>query len=608
MKITSPFSSISRSILRQTFARTASPVALLATLVLPISSLLAQPAKFTSARDLTGSLEAVATVHVGELAKTRSNADVSAAGVETKLFPILRPPIRNSGPVISRVPSTPRAETATPAAAPAVFRGFTGLTHLDQRNARNGNQFSVEPPDQALAVGNGFVLEAINSALNVYSTNGVQKLHRPLALTEFFGLPAAIDRTTGAQGVFVGDVVSLFDTDTNRWFVLAWAQLNKSDGTPLRQSRIFLGVSKTSDPTGVFTIYTLDTTDASDPDGGGPRVPDFPHIGLDRHGFFISVNEFAILPDGSLGGLIDAAIFAISKQDLVTGSGGAHPGVTRFSLPFNTGFEFTVFPANTPPGSSPFVANGGAEFFVSAHFVNNTEHSLAVWALTNTQSLDTIPVLGLQEVAVNTQAYNFPSKPVDQKDGFRPLGASLNEPLETLDSGDYRVLSVAYSAGRLWATLGSEVTDGHGAQRMAAAYFALSPKIVGGKLSAKVFTQGVISETGVNLLRPAIAVNAQNKGGIVFTLVGPNDFPSSAFVPISEVTVGPINIARAGNEPEDGFTGYVAFGGSGTARWGDYSAAGVDSDGSIWMGTEYVPDLARTSLANWSTYITRLQP
>jgi len=602
MKLTSPFLSIIRPA-NQSFARKTSCLAILVALVLPISSLLAESAQFTN-RDFTSSVESVTTVNVSELAKTRPSADVSTIGPEINRngHPMLRPPVQNTGPVFSRVPSTPRAEAST--AAAISFRGFNGLTHLDQRNARNGNQFSVEPPDQALAVGNGFVLEAINTALNVYDTNGIQKLARPLALTEFFGLPASINRTTGKFGVFAGDVVSLFDPETSRWFVLAFADLNKSDGTPLAQSRIFLGVSQTSDPRGVFTIYTLNTTDANDPDGAGPRIPDFPHIGLDHFGFFISVNEFSF----ATFGFIDAAIFAISKQALITGSGGTHPGVTRIALPFQTGFEFTVFPANTPPGSSFFTGNGGVEFFVSSQFVSNTEHSLSVWALTNTKSLDTIPALGLQRDRVSTQAYNFPTQSVEQKDGFRPLGASLNEPLETLDSGDFRVLSVVFSAGRLWATLGTEVTDGNGDQRMAAAFFALSPQIVGGTLSASVITQGVISETGASLLRPAIAVNAQNKGGMVFTLVGPNDFPSSAFVPIDDVTVGPINIARAGNEPEDGFSGYAAFGGNGTARWGDYSAAGVDSDGSIWMATEYIPDLARTFFANWSTYITRFQP
>ena len=114
-------------------------------------------------------------------------------------------------------------------------------------------------------------------------------------------------------------------------------------------------------------------------------------------------------------------------------------------------------------------------------------------------------------------------------------------------------------------------------------------------------------QPGANLLYPAIAVNAQQRGGIVFTLVGPKDYPSAAFAPVRNNTAGAVQIARAGNEPEDGFSGYPEFGGNLVARWGDYSAATVDTDGVIWMATEYTPDIARTPLANWCTYIIRLQ-
>src|SRR5207247_5354028 len=125
----------------------------------------------------------------------------------------LRPPIRDTGPVVDRVPAAPAAAAAAPTPS---FRGFTGLTHLQQRTARNGNQFSTEPPDQGLAVGTGFVLEAVNSALNVYNTSGIQLLVRPLALSEFFGLPPGITRTTGFNGVFPRDVVCLFHPETQR--------------------------------------------------------------------------------------------------------------------------------------------------------------------------------------------------------------------------------------------------------------------------------------------------------------------------------------------------------------------------------------------------------
>ncbi len=584
-----------------------------ALIVLPACVLIAQgtppltkPGKYTG-RNISGELVRDSSVNISDLASAPT-AQASSAGAEIRPHrgDALRPPIRDTGPVVDRAPATPAAAAAAPTPS---FRGFTGLTHLQQRTARNGNQFSTEPPDQGLAVGNGFVLEAINSALNVYDTNGIQQLLRPVALSEFFGLPPGINRTTGFFGVFPGDVSCLFDPETQRWFVVAWAQLNTATDVPLQQSRLYLAVSQTSDPTGAYLIYTLNTTLAKDPDQGGPRVPDFPHFAVDHNGLYISFNEFNITPEGNLDGFIDAAIVAVSKNDLIDGNGGTFPRVVRFPLPFSSGFEFTVFPAYTPPGGGPLLANGGTQFFVSSHFVTNNEHTMAVWALTNTSSLDSAnPNLDLRAVVVETQPYHFPTTGAVQKKGFHPLGESLGEPVEKLDPGDFRTISATYSSGRLWSTLTSQMLDAQGVPRFVSEYFAFNPNINGAFFTASLVTQGVVAKSGANLLYPAIAVNAQQKGGIVFTLVGPNDYPSAAFVPVNNTSVGAIQIARAGNEPDDGFSGYPEFGGNGVARWGDYSAAAIDADGVTWMATEYTPDIARTVNANWCTYVTRLQP
>jgi hypothetical protein len=593
--------------------RRSSPAFVAALILLPACLLfgqatppLAQPGKYTG-RVITADFVREATVNMTELASAPAErAAKTGTEIHPNRRPVLRPPLRESGAEMERAPA-PLAPEATPTATPR-FRGFTGLTHLDQRNARGGNQFSTEPPDQALAVGNGLILEGVNSALNVYDTNGIQQLVRPLALSEFFGLPAAINRNNGVFGVFPGDPVALFDPETQRWFVAAWAQLNSSGGLPLRQSRLYLAVSQTDDPTGDYFIYVLNTTLANNPDGGGPRIPDFPHFAVDHYGLYISINEFKINPDGTFGDFIDAAILAISKKALINGGGGTVPPVVRFPLPFSSGFEFTVFPAYTPPGCGPVLANNGTQFFVSSHFVNTTENSLAIWALTNTRSLNGNPDLHLSGVMVNTQAFHFPTVPAGQKSGFHPLGSSLGDPVERLDPGDFRVISATYSCGRLWATLGSEMLDAQGAKRFVAEYFAFSPRINFPFFTATLVTQGIVSRSGANLLYPAIAVNANQRGGIAFTLVGPNDYPSAAFVPVNNTTVGPVQIARAGNEPEDGFTGYPEFGGNAVARWGDYSGAAIDTDGVAYMATEYTPDIARTMLANWCTYIIRLQP
>jgi hypothetical protein len=140
------------------FARFAFGAAVLAVL-LPFPVVLAQQASFTS-QNLTGSLVPSGTVNMKQLSEAvPANASVaipSARDIELKpnQRPVLRPPLRNSGPYSDIAPLTPRAEAAETAGRP-LFRGFNGITHLDQRNARNGNQFSIEPPDQGSAVGNG---------------------------------------------------------------------------------------------------------------------------------------------------------------------------------------------------------------------------------------------------------------------------------------------------------------------------------------------------------------------------------------------------------------------------------------------------------------------
>ncbi len=64
-----------------------------------------------------------------------------------------------------------------------------------------------------------------------------------------------------------------------------------------------------------------------------------------------------------------------------------------------------------------------------------------------------------------------------------------------------------------------------------------------------------------------------------------------------------VRLASAGALPDDGFTAYAAYGGSGVARWGDYSAAVSDERGNLWFGVEYIPNAPRTLLANWGTFV-----
>jgi hypothetical protein len=128
-------------------------------------------------------------------------------------------------------------------------------------------------------------------------------------------------------------------------------------------------------------------------------------------------------------------------------------------------------------------------------------------------------------------------------------------------------------------------------------------------LSARMANQGYISVNRAHAVFPSVAVNGAGVGAIAFTLSSKDMYPSAAYATIdASGAVGDVHIAAPGELPEDGFSGYGAFGGARVSRWGDYSAAVADEAGHIWMATEFIPDSARTSLANWGTYIVQLVP
>jgi hypothetical protein len=476
--------------------------------------------------------------------------------------------------------------------------GFLGLTHYDQRNANGGNQFSVEPPSQGLAVGNGYVVEGVNNAIQVYDLSGQPLLPAVLSTNQVFGVTPSINRVTSAQGVYPTDIRVFYDNTLNRFLIMQRSQDNDIFGNPLPSSRIYIAVSQTGDPTGTYNVYSMDTTNPLH--FGCPCISDYPEIGADQYGIYITWNEY----NSSLE-FLDAVVFAVSKTSLATNA--STPTAFQFLIPFTTGYEFAIQPASTPPGGGYFVNKGGLEYFVSSLKSSSVDSNLALWSLTNTSSLSTSnPGLSLLETIVPTEVVTS-SALANQRPGPTPLGTSMGARLEFLDGGDSRVQSVVYVGGLLYVTQETLILDDNGHNVIGGAYTILST-VSRGVLTARVQRQGYYYVNNNHLLRPAIAVNTQGQGAVVFTLVGPDYYPSAAFLSISATSTGStVQIAGAGGLPEDGFSGYSNFG---VARWGDYSAAVAASDGSIWMATEFIPNanVPRTTLANWGTYVIMFTP
>ena len=165
---------------------------------------------------------------------------------------------------IAKGPGSPMSAKGNGAAKsnPELMLSIDALNHFQQRFvAGGGNQFSLEPPDQGLCVGNGFVLETINDVLRVFDTAG-NPLTSPTALNGFYGYPYAINRTNGQFGPEISDPSCLFDTQTQRWFhVVLTLDRVASTGALIGTNHLDLAVSQTADPTGAWNVYSLPVQD-----------------------------------------------------------------------------------------------------------------------------------------------------------------------------------------------------------------------------------------------------------------------------------------------------------------------------------------------------------
>jgi hypothetical protein len=547
-----------------------------------------------------------AAVHTSQLLGAQGAQAETPPKIPPKLWhPALKQRIAVQGATVAD--STVASMTSIPINSTSSAFSFNGITQVQQRAAYNGNQFSIEPPSPNIAVANGYVLEGVNNGVQVYDLNGNPLLQTVVSSNQLFGLaPSIIWGPPKIYGPFPTDMRVFYDQGVNRWFVLQREQDNDTQGNALDSSHFYLAVSQTGDPTGTYNIYTMDTTDA-DNFFGCPCVADFPQVGSDQYGFYISANEF----NTGYPYFVDATILAINKTALA--SGAATPTAVRFILPMSSGYEFAIQPSYTPPGASNFVASGGVEYFVSSQGAYSSDSNLAVWAMSNTSTLLAVPNLKLVEIFVPVSPYSYP-QPANQRPGPLPYGQTLTPPglLAYLDGDDSRILSATYSGGRVYVTFATAVVDETGLPLVGGEFVIFSPTFRAGILAAPVLRQGYLMVKGNHLLRPSIAVNSQGSGAIVFTLVGTNYFPSAAFLPINTFSTGSaIQVAAFGVAPEDGFSGYETPGSVGLARWGDYATAVAAADGSIWMGTEYIPYITTATpppLANWGTLLLKYLP
>ncbi len=554
---------------------------------------------------------------------------------------------RGSGSGVS-VNSGPKAKSN-----PQFNVGFEGLNHYQQRYSRGGNQFSVEPPDQGMCAGNGYVFEVVNDVLNVFDTSGnsvlpdntatnivagfPRNVNHAVDLNSFYGYAPAINRSTGVRGPFVTDPSCIFDTATQHWFVVVLTLETHPNGAFTGKNHLDLAVSQTSNPTGAWTIYRLpvqdDGTDGTpdhgcalndDGTGHGPCLGDYPHIGADANGVYLTTNEYAFFPAFVYMG---SQIYAFSKAALA--SGASSVAVTQFDTSHSgVGGHpgFTVWPAQSPDNQF----KGNTEYFLSSDAADEaqcdsgkvctpgtgTSTDLLVWSLTNTSSLNSAsPALNLSNQVLTVGQYAIPPKQTQPGSGtlattgtpqgycindtttptiagvgcwkllFNPPAPAHDEVISRPDSNDTRMQQVMWANGKLWGSLDTALNPDGGPQRAGIAWYIVNPN------AGKIDMQGYLGAAGYDLTYPAIGVTKSGRGVMAFTATGDSTYPSAGYAAIDAIVgVSAWDIVPGGRgaAQDDGFTSYKSqVGNPPRTRWGDYGAAAVDGN-SIWIASEYI--------------------
>ena len=386
---------------------------------------------------------------------------------------------------------------------------------------------------------------------------------------------------------------------------------------------------------------------------------DYPHIGADHYGFYVTTNEYPFFSDG----FNSAQIYALSKHKLAANQASV-PWVqfsnTKLAKEARGPVGFTIWPS-VVPGTAYDENNNGTEFFLSSDAaeesgnVTGSSDTIGLWAITNSRSLDSAnPDLNLTSRALASEAYGVPPLSDQPGSGTQdaaqnwPLGQCLNdtatavlpgpplsptcfqlflmstapgapsadpykpEVIGQLDSNDSRMQQVYYANGKVWGALDTRMSVG-GSEHAGIAWFVVKPSMIasgkGGAVGPQsaVVDQGYIGVANANVNYPALAVTSAGEGAMAFTLVGPGNYPGAADILFSNSgPVGTIHLTAPGLGLQDGFSEYKYYspfapGPNGEAppprpRWGDYGAADEDN-GSIWIASEEIHN--NCNLTTW---------
>lgn len=459
---------------------------------------------------------------------------------------------RRSRPAtVVRVTDAPRSVRA-----PGLVSGFDGMADLD----------GFVPSDTTGALGDSFVVAAVNSSVEVFNLNGT----------------VAVPRTTlasisGDPSILQFDPKVIYDQYADT-FVVVWL----GQGDAPRASRIFMVAIPNA--TATTTSTWCPTSFPGDMIAASPNLwADYPAVGYNDTRITIATNEFSF--PSSTASFRYSQIMTIDKS------------VYDCSLPVSTptvfggtktrdanGLQsFTVQPAQTI-GLSP-----GPQLLVSFQQVNGRNDYLVLWRIKPTAT-----GFALKQACCGATGKVAAPPPGTQG------GGGVNNPDLFWDAGDTRLVNAFYDADRnelyaahtVFKNLRPDVLTA-GYPEAAVQWYEVDPanKLLNSTLARK----GVIGSTEVDVGWPTVATDVD---GTLFVTYNRASDPHGEFLSAWVATIPPGSTTETQLLLHAGSATYDFS--NGIERWGDFTAINRDPQfpGQVAMFNQYA-----ASASTWQQFI-----
>jgi hypothetical protein len=510
---------------------------------------------------------------------TRSAAAAGAAAND--------PPI----PTVSCMPASAACDTI--GAAPS-----TVTTNPDAMNAMLNDKLyptigDVEPPDQMMCAGAGYVFEGINiGEVQVFNAHTLTAVSGPITLDNLMGLTAR----GWSSG---GDPMCTFDaTNGGHWFVTEFVSKSseKIGGTfagcfAAKYDACLEGiaVSATSNPMGAYHVYFLDPNKVDRDPGVGFLLNDYAKTATTRDAFLLFYDEFNLngsripaCPAFGCGGFNGAQELAFAKAPLEMGASVSSSSVTvahenlglvptpdgRCGLVASNPYTcwYQVIPAGSPGPKQFDNSHGGSGFMVgSLDFFGVGDNRIAVFDWTDLSALNSAGCTkcsgigfgvtlftGLETYldegggcpASEAGTYSFCGL-ASQKTGPVPLGTDCVAfglvpvtsgitkcPENGLASNGDGATQATFADRQIWFAVSTIVAQSFGTQKeyhVGAAFWSIGTRSFDSGGMLSVRSQGYVTAAHEDILFPSIGASDSGPALMSFTLTGSGYFPSTAY-------------------------------------------------------------------------------